>query len=52
MKSITLQLIILKYFSNIDENLVKVDENLVKNVKKNSWITSNIHKTLDLDNSL
>ena len=42
----------LTYFSKIDENLVKIDEILVKMWKKNWWITSNIHKTLNLDNSL
>ena len=36
IKSITLQLTILTYFSNIDENVVEIDENLVKNVNKNS----------------
>ena len=36
IKSITLLLTILTYFSNIDEILVKIDENLVNNVSKNS----------------
>ena len=36
IKSITLQLTILTYFSKIDENLVKIVEYLVKNVNKNS----------------
>ena len=38
----------LTYFSRINENLVKIDENLVKNVNKNSWISSELHKTLNL----
>ena len=47
-KLIRLQLTILTYFIKIDKKLVKNTEN----VNKNSWITSNIHKTLSLDNSL
>ena len=35
IRSITLQLTILTYFSNIDQNLVKIDENSDKNVNKN-----------------
>ena len=42
----------LTYFRKIDENLVKIYENLANNMNKNSWITSIIHKTLNLDNSL
>ena len=38
----------LNKFNKIDESLVKITENVIKN----SWITSYIHKTFNLDNSL
>ena len=38
IKSITLQLTILSYFSKIDKSLVKIEENLVKNVNKTAEI--------------
>ena len=46
-KSLTQQLIIWTNFNKINENLVKNAEK----VSKNSWITSNIHKILNLNNS-
>ena len=45
---ITLQLTILTYYSKIVENLVENTENM----NENSWITSNIHKNSNPDNSL
>ena len=36
----------------MDKSLVKIGENLVKNVNKNSCITTSIHKTLNPYNSL